>query len=150
MRLIKKYPNRRLYDTEISSYITIEDVRQLIVEGEAFQVCDARSGDDLTRQVLLQVIAEHEQCGRSALLSPALLMRLVRLHGDPRQGEVARCLEDALDRLGAPPAPSAGPEHAGAPVMASAPRPAPSRRPEGQNLTGSFGPVATMVRRPGS
>ncbi|MCE7032808.1 polyhydroxyalkanoate synthesis repressor PhaR [Lysobacter sp. GX 14042] len=148
MRLIKKYPNRRLYDTEISSYITIEDVRQLIVEGEAFQVCDARSGDDLTRQVLLQVIAEHEQ-GGSPLLSPALLMRLARLHGDARQGEVARCLEDALDRLGAPPAPAPGPERAGAAATSSVQRPAPSRRAQAQNLTGSFGPVATMARRPG-
>ena len=51
-RIIKKYPNRRLYDTEISSYITIEDVRQLILDGEDFEVRDAKSGDDLTRSVL--------------------------------------------------------------------------------------------------
>lgn len=57
-RVIKKYPNRRLYDTEISSYITIEDVRQLIVEGVEFEVRDAKTGDDLTRQVLLQIIAD--------------------------------------------------------------------------------------------
>src|SRR5690606_8171051 len=59
-RIIKKYPNRRLYDTEISSYITIEDVRQLIVDGEDFEVRDAKSGNDLTRSVLLQIIAEQE------------------------------------------------------------------------------------------
>ncbi|HLT45203.1 MAG TPA: polyhydroxyalkanoate synthesis regulator DNA-binding domain-containing protein, partial [Luteimonas sp.] len=57
VRVIKKYPNRRLYDTEISSYITIEDVRQLVVDGEAFEVRDARSGEDLTRCVMLQIIA---------------------------------------------------------------------------------------------
>ena len=57
-RIIKKYPNRRLYDTEISSYITIEDVRQLILDGEDFEVRDAKSGDDLTRSVLLQIIAD--------------------------------------------------------------------------------------------
>ena len=54
IRIIKKYPNRRLYDTEISSYITIEDVRQLIVDGESFEVRDAKTGEDLTRQVLLR------------------------------------------------------------------------------------------------
>ena len=59
IRVIKKYPNRRLYDTEISSYITIEDVRQLIVDGESFEVRDAKTGEDLTRQVLLQIITEH-------------------------------------------------------------------------------------------
>ena len=67
-RVIKKYPNRRLYDTEISSYITIEDVRQLIVDGESFEVRDAKSGEDLTRQVLLQIIAEHED-DRQPMLS---------------------------------------------------------------------------------
>src|SRR5690606_40011812 len=60
VRIIKKYPNRRLYDTEISSYITLEDVRQLIVEGEEVLVRDARTGADLTRVVLMQIIAEQE------------------------------------------------------------------------------------------
>ncbi|WP_017169070.1 polyhydroxyalkanoate synthesis regulator DNA-binding domain-containing protein, partial [Xanthomonas phaseoli] len=57
LRIIKKYPNRRLYDTEISSYITIEDVRQLIIDGEEFEVRDAKTGEDLSRAVLLQIIA---------------------------------------------------------------------------------------------
>lgn len=143
MRLIKKYPNRRLYDTEISSYITIDDVRQLIVEGESFEVCDARSGDDLTRQVLLQVIAEHEQDG-PPLLTPSLLMRLVRLHGDPRHADVAVCLEGALDRLGIPPAPCAP---AGTRVADAPPRRSAADRPETRNLTGTFGTVATATRR---
>jgi polyhydroxyalkanoate synthesis repressor PhaR len=59
-RIIKKYPNRRLYDTEISSYITLEEVRQLVLDGEHFEVRDAKSGEDLTRSVLLQIISEHE------------------------------------------------------------------------------------------
>ncbi|MBS0486064.1 MAG: polyhydroxyalkanoate synthesis regulator DNA-binding domain-containing protein, partial [Proteobacteria bacterium] len=59
VRVIKKYPNRRLYDTEISSYITLEEVRQLVIDGEEFEVRDAKTGDDLTRSVLLQIIAEH-------------------------------------------------------------------------------------------
>ena len=74
-RIIKKYPNRRLYDTEISSYITIEDVRQLILDGESFEVRDAKSGEDLTRSVLLQIIAEHEQDGQP-MLSTQLLSHL--------------------------------------------------------------------------
>ncbi|MHB1617996.1 MAG: polyhydroxyalkanoate synthesis regulator DNA-binding domain-containing protein, partial [Metallibacterium sp.] len=63
-RIIKKYPNRRLYDTEISSYITLEEVRQLVLDGEIFEVRDAKTNDDLTRSVLLQIIAEHEQLGQ--------------------------------------------------------------------------------------
>ena len=80
-RIIKKYPNRRLYDTEISSYITIEDVRQLILDGEDFEVRDAKSGDDLTRSVLLQIIADQEQDGEP-MLSTQLLSQLIRFYGD--------------------------------------------------------------------
>jgi len=95
MRVIKKYPNRRLYDTEISSYITIEDVRQLIVEGETFEVRDARSGDDLTRQVLLQIISEHEQDGEP-LLSTQLLSQIIRFYGDSLQGFMGSYLERSM------------------------------------------------------
>jgi len=94
-RVIKKYPNRRLYDTEISSYITIEDVRQLIVDGEAFEVRDARSGDDLTRQVLLQIIAEHEQNGEP-VLSTQLLSQIIRFYGDSLQGFMGNYLERSM------------------------------------------------------
>ena len=95
MRVIKKYPNRRLYDTEISSYITIEDVRQLIVDGEEFEVRDARSGDDLTRQVLLQIIAEHEQDGEP-VLSTQLLSQIIRFYGDSLQGFMGSYLERSM------------------------------------------------------
>ena len=94
-RVIKKYPNRRLYDTEISSYITIEDVRQLIVEGEAFEVRDAKSGDNLTRQVLLQIIAEHEQDGEP-MLSTQLLSQIIRFYGDSLQGFMGNYLERSM------------------------------------------------------
>jgi polyhydroxyalkanoate synthesis repressor PhaR len=94
-RVIKKYPNRRLYDTEISSYITIEDVRQLIIDGEEFEVRDARSGDDLTRQVLLQIIAEHEQDGEP-MLSTQLLSHIIRFYGDSMQGFMATYLEKSM------------------------------------------------------
>ena len=95
VRVIKKYPNRRLYDTEISSYITIEDVRQLIVEGEEFEVRDAKSGEDLTRQVLLQIIAEHEQDGEP-MLSTQLLSQLIRFYGDSLQGFMGNYLERSM------------------------------------------------------
>ena len=95
MRVIKKYPNRRLYDTEISSYITIEDVRQLIVEGEEFEVRDAKSGEDLTRQVLLQIIAEHEQDGEP-MLSTQLLSQIIRFYGDSLQGFMGNYLERSM------------------------------------------------------
>ncbi|MFZ5635622.1 MAG: polyhydroxyalkanoate synthesis repressor PhaR [Pseudomonadota bacterium] len=94
-RIIKKYPNRRLYDTKISSYITIEDVRQLIVDGEEFEVRDAKSGEDLTRQVLLQIIAEHEQDGEP-VLSTQLLSQIIRFYGDSLQGFMGSYLERSM------------------------------------------------------
>ena len=94
-RIIKKYPNRRLYDTEISSYITIEDVRQLIIDGESFEVRDAKSGEDLTRQVLLQIIAEHEQDGQP-MLSTQLLSQMIRFYGDSLQGFMGNYLERSM------------------------------------------------------
>jgi len=94
-RVIKKYPNRRLYDTRISSYITIEDVRQLIVEGEEFEVLDAKSGEDLTRQVLLQIIAEHESDGEP-MLSTQLLSQIIRFYGDSLQGFMGSYLERSM------------------------------------------------------
>ena len=95
LRIIKKYPNRRLYDTRISSYITIEDVRQLIVDGEEFEVRDAKSGDDLTRQVLLQIISEHEQNGEP-VLSTQLLSQIIRFYGDSLQGFMGNYLERSM------------------------------------------------------
>ena len=94
-RVIKKYPNRRLYDTEISSYITIEDVRQLIVDGETLEVRDAKTGEDLTRQVLLQIITEHEQEGQP-MLSTQLLSQLIRFYGDSLQGFMGNYLERSM------------------------------------------------------
>ena len=95
IRIIKKYPNRRLYDTEISSYITIEDVRQLIVDNEVFEVRDAKSGEDLTRQVLLQIITEQEQDGQP-ILSTQLLSQLIRFYGDSLQGFMGNYLERSM------------------------------------------------------
>ncbi|MBB5208482.1 polyhydroxyalkanoate synthesis repressor PhaR [Chiayiivirga flava] len=96
VRVIKKYPNRRLYDTEISSYITLEDVRQLIVDGETFEVRDAKTGEDLTRTVLLQIIAEHEERGQP-MFSTQLLTQIIRFYGDSLQGFMGSYLEKSME-----------------------------------------------------
>jgi polyhydroxyalkanoate synthesis repressor PhaR len=95
-RVIKKYPNRRLYDTEISSYITLEEVRQLILDGEEFEVRDARSGEDLTRSVLLQIISEHEEHGQP-IFSTRLLTQVIRFYGDALQGFMGNYLERSME-----------------------------------------------------
>ena len=94
-RVIKKYPNRRLYDTEISSYITLEEVRQLVLSGAPFEVRDAKTDEDLTRAVLLQIIAEHEQHGQP-MFSANLLSQIIRFYGDSMQGFVGGYLENSL------------------------------------------------------
>ena len=94
-RIIKKYPNRRLYDTEISSYITLEEVRQLVLDGEDFEVRDAKTGDDLTRSVLLQIISEHEETG-SPMFTTQLLSQVIRFYGDSMQGFMSSYLEKSL------------------------------------------------------
>lgn len=94
-RVIKKYPNRRLYDTEISSYITVEDIRQLVIDGENLEVHDAKTGHDLTRQVLLQIITDREDQG-SPMLSTRMLQQLIRFYGDQLQGAMGSYLERSL------------------------------------------------------
>ncbi|TAN07324.1 MAG: polyhydroxyalkanoate synthesis repressor PhaR [Rhodanobacteraceae bacterium] len=94
-RIIKKYPNRRLYDTRVSSYITLEEVRQLVLTSEVFEVRDAKTNEDLTRAVLLQIIAEHEQHGQP-IFSTALLSQIIRFYGDAMQGLVGGYLENSL------------------------------------------------------
>jgi polyhydroxyalkanoate synthesis repressor PhaR len=94
-RIIKKYPNRRLYDTEISSYVTLEDVRQLIIDGESFEVREAKTGKDLTRAVLLQIIAEHEDIGQP-IFSTQLLTQVIRFYGDSLQGYIGGYLERSV------------------------------------------------------
>jgi polyhydroxyalkanoate synthesis repressor PhaR len=91
-RLIKKYPNRRLYDTRTSSYITLADVKQMVLRQEEFQVVDAKSGEELTRQILLQIILEEEQAGKP-LFSSDLLSQLIRFYGNAMQGLLGVYLE---------------------------------------------------------
>lgn len=97
-RVIKKYPNRRLYDTDISSYITIEDVRQLVLDGEDFEVRDAKTGEDLTRTVLLQIIAEHEERGQP-MFSTRMLSQVIRFYGDSLQGFMGGYLERSMQNF---------------------------------------------------
>ena len=94
-RTIKKYPNRRLYDTADSRYITLEDIKRLVREGVEFRVMDARSEDDLTRNILLQVISDQEERGEP-ILSTELLQQIIRFYGDTMQGLITNYLENSL------------------------------------------------------
>ena len=96
MRIIKKYPNRRLYDTEISKYITLEDVKNLVLEGTSFIVKDVKTEEDLTRSILLQIIAEQEHNGEP-LLSTQSLTQLIRFYGNAYQSVFSDYLEQSLN-----------------------------------------------------
>jgi polyhydroxyalkanoate synthesis repressor PhaR len=91
-RLIKKYPNRRLYDTRTSSYITLADVKELVLKHEQFQVVDAKTSEDLTRSILLQIILE-EEAGGMPMFTADLLSQLIRFYGNAMQGMVGNYLE---------------------------------------------------------
>ena len=93
LRLIKKYPNRRLYDTKTSSYITLADVKVMVHKQEEFQVVDAKSGEDLTRAILLQIILEEESTGGLPMFSSDLLSQLIRFYGNAMQGVMGTYLE---------------------------------------------------------
>jgi len=97
-RLIRKYSNRRLYDTSASRHVTLEDLRQLIVGGEKIKVVDDKSGEDLTRPVLLQIIADQEHFGRP-VLSSELLEMIIRFYGGPMQAPLSRYLEQAFSTV---------------------------------------------------
>jgi polyhydroxyalkanoate synthesis repressor PhaR len=94
-RLIKKYPNRRLYDTRTSTYITLADVKELVLKHEEFQVVDAKSGDDLTRSILLQIILEEEGAG-APMFSSDLLAQMIRFYGNAMQGMMGKYLENNI------------------------------------------------------
>ena len=95
-RIIKKYPNRRLYDTEVSRYVTLEDVRVLVLEKIPFQVRDARSDEDITRSILLQIIMEREADGEP-IFSEQVLEKIIRFYGDSLQGMMTSYLERSLN-----------------------------------------------------
>jgi polyhydroxyalkanoate synthesis repressor PhaR len=91
-RIIKKYPNRRLYDTETSSYITLADVKKLVLDNIDFRVEDAKSKEDLTRSILLQIILEEETAG-APMFSSDMLSQIIRFYGNAMQGMMGSYLE---------------------------------------------------------
>jgi polyhydroxyalkanoate synthesis repressor PhaR len=94
-RVLKKYPNRRLYDTQTSSYITLADVKKMVLEGQDFVVRDAKTSDDLTRSILLQIILE-EETGGVPMFSSQMLAQIIRFYGHAMQGMMGSYLEKNL------------------------------------------------------
>jgi polyhydroxyalkanoate synthesis repressor PhaR len=94
-RVIKKYPNRRLYDTLTSNYIALSDIKQLVMSGAAFKVIDAKTEEDITRSLLLQIILE-EEAGGAPLFSEAVLSNIIRTYGHAMQGFMGSYLEKNL------------------------------------------------------
>jgi polyhydroxyalkanoate synthesis repressor PhaR len=97
-RVIKKYPNRRLYDTETSSYITLAEVKQLVMNKASFVVRDAKSGDDLTRSILLQVILE-EEAGGAPMFTEQVLASIIRFYGQAMQSYMGPYLEKNIQAM---------------------------------------------------
>ena len=95
VRLIKKYPNRRLYDTQTSAYITLSDVKELVLSRVSFKAVDAKTGENLTRSTLLQIIAEEEMSG-VPLFSTELLSQMIRFYGHPTQAILGKYLETSV------------------------------------------------------
>src|SRR6478609_6038730 len=94
---IKKYANRRLYDTESSTYITLDRLAQMVREGREFEVVDAKTGEDITRQVLTQIIVDEEARGGETMLPINFLKQLIGLYGNSMQNFVPQYLEAAMD-----------------------------------------------------
>jgi polyhydroxyalkanoate synthesis repressor PhaR len=97
-RIIKKYPNRRLYDTDTSSYITLTEVKRLVMENEVFLVLDVKTGEDLTRSILLQIILEEESSGSPMFTAP-VLASVIRFYGHAMQGFMGGYLEKNIQSL---------------------------------------------------
>ncbi len=95
-RLIKKYANRRLYDASQSRHVTLDDIREFIIQGEKVAVVEDKTGDDITRLILLQVIAEQEQFGKPILSTP-LLESIIRFYGNGMQDFMSRYLEKSVE-----------------------------------------------------
>lgn len=97
-RVIKKYPNRRLYDTETSTYITLTEVKQLVIQSAQFVVRDAKTGDDLTRSILLQIILE-EEAGGAPMFTEQVLAHIIRFYGQAMQGYMGPYLEKNIQAM---------------------------------------------------
>lgn len=97
-RVIKKYPNRRLYDTDTSSYVTLGDIKRLVMDNEPFVVRDAKTNEDLTRSILLQIILE-EETGGSPMFTAPVLANIIRFYGHAMQGFMGGYLEKNMQAL---------------------------------------------------
>ena len=97
-RVIKKYPNRRLYDTDTSTYITLTEVKRLVMDSEPFVVRDAKSNEDLTRSILMQIILE-EESGGAPMFTEAVLANIIRFYGHAMQGFMGSYLEKNVQAL---------------------------------------------------
>ena len=97
-RIIKKYPNRRLYDTDTSTYITLSEVKQLVMDSEVFVVRDAKTGEDLTRSILLQIILE-EESNETPMFTAPVLASVIRFYGHAMQGFMGGYLEKNILNL---------------------------------------------------
>ena len=99
MHQLKKYPNRRLYDTTDSRYVTVDDLRKLILAGESIEVRDSKDGSDITRPVLLQILAEQEAEGHEPVLTNRALEQIIRFYGARLGGLASRYIEQSMLRL---------------------------------------------------
>ncbi len=95
VRILKKYPNRRLYDTQTSTYVTLSDVKAMVLAGESFEVHDTKTGEDLTRSILLQIILEEETAG-APMFSTPMLEQIIRFYGQAMQGALKDYLAQNL------------------------------------------------------
>ena len=95
-RIVKKYPNRRLYDTAVSKYVALDDIRRLVVDGVPLKVVDAKTETDITRSILLQIIVEQEDRGQP-ILTTELMEKIIRFYGDTLQALMSTYLERSVD-----------------------------------------------------
>jgi polyhydroxyalkanoate synthesis repressor PhaR len=96
MREFKKYPNRRLYDLTDSHYVTVDDVRRMILRGESIRVCDSKDGADITRSILLQILAEQEAAGHEPVLTNRAIEQIIRFYGNNAGNIVSRYIEQSI------------------------------------------------------
>jgi polyhydroxyalkanoate synthesis repressor PhaR len=96
VREFKKYPNRRLYDLEESQYVTVDDVRKLILTGESIHVTDSKDGSNITRQILLQILSEQEAEGHEPVLTNRVIEQVIRFYGDNVGSVVSRYIEQSI------------------------------------------------------
>lgn len=141
-RLIKKYPNRRLYDTQTSAYITLADVRQLVRDNASFAVVDARSGEDITRSILLQIVVE-EEAGAAPMLTCQALAQMIRCYGQAMGAHLERSIQSFVelqDRLPGDAVTAVGAKEAGTLLMPAQ---------EHRTAAAPFGGFAPLAERDG-